>query len=75
MDYRLFLETEQIEQPIINELTHGYQAEVNVLFSSMSTIQDDTVCYLWLRFETKQHFHKEAIESYFKSKLIKFEEV
>ena len=75
MDYRLFLETEQIEQPIINELTHGYQAEVNVLFSSMSTIQDDTVCYLWLRFETNQHFHKEAIESYFKSKLIKFEEV
>ncbi|PCT85635.1 methionine ABC transporter ATP-binding protein, partial [Listeria monocytogenes] len=46
IDYRLFLETEQIEQPIINELTHRYQAEVNVLFSSMSTIQDDTVCYL-----------------------------
>ncbi|MFQ3844904.1 methionine ABC transporter ATP-binding protein [Staphylococcus pseudoxylosus] len=75
MDYRLFLETEQIEQPIINELTHRYQVEVNVLFSSMSTIQDDTVCYLWLRFETNQHFHKEAIESYFKSKFIKFEEV
>lgn len=75
IDYRLFLETEQIEQPIINELTQRYQVEVNVLFSSMSTIQDDTVCYLWLRFETEQHFNQETIESYFKNKAITFEEV
>lgn len=75
IDYKLFLETEQIEQPILNELTQKYQLNVNVLFSSMSTIQEETVCYLWLRFEKDQHFNKDIVEQYFQNKIITFEEV
>lgn len=50
-------------------------AEVKILFSSMSEIQGNTVCYMWLRFNMDQQFEDTAINQYFKEKNIQFEEV
>lgn len=74
-DYKLFLDATQINQPIINELTRHYHLNVNILFSSMSTIQDETVCYLWLRIERDNNFNEQSIKQYFDTKVISFEEV
>lgn len=74
-DYKLFLDATQINQPIINELTRHYHLNVNILFSSMSTIQDETVCYLWLRIERDNNFNEQSIKQYFDTKAISFEEV
>lgn len=74
-DYQLFLDKQQIEQPLVNELIRQYQVNVTILFSSMSDIQDETVCYLWLRFEHDQHFQRNKVEDYFNAYHIQFEEV
>lgn len=74
-DYKLFLLSKQIERPIINELTHQYHLDVNILFSSMSEIQGDTVCYMWLRFKENEAFKKFDIISYFEQYHIQYEEV
>ncbi|WP_251521805.1 methionine ABC transporter ATP-binding protein [Staphylococcus sp. Marseille-Q6910] len=74
-DYKLFLDSNQIQQPLVNDLMHKHQLNVNILFSSMSTVQNDTVCYLWLRFEHDAHFKDTDIEAFFKQRYIQYEEV
>lgn len=74
-DYKLFLDKRQIEQSLITDLIHQYNVKVTILFSSMSDIQDETVCYLWLRFEHDQYFERSNIESYFETHHIQYEEV
>ncbi|MCU5746303.1 methionine ABC transporter ATP-binding protein [Staphylococcus sp. SQ8-PEA] len=74
-DYKLFLEAHQITQPFITQLAEAYDLDVNILFSSMSTIQEETVCYLWLRFEHDAKFRPSDVESYFAEKGIQYEEV
>lgn len=74
-DYKLFLDAHQIELPIMYTLIHQYNLNVTILFSSMSNIQDETVCYLWLRFEHDNHFNQLDVEGYFESHDIQFEEV
>ncbi|CAM3124821.1 methionine ABC transporter ATP-binding protein [Staphylococcus argensis] len=74
-DYKLFLDSKQIILPIVRELADKYQVDINILFSSMSTIQKETVCYLWLRFEHNPHFKIEDIECYFDEQHIRYEEV
>ncbi|MCP8592404.1 ATP-binding cassette domain-containing protein, partial [Acinetobacter baumannii] len=49
-DYKIFVEETQVTQPIINDLIQICGREVKILFSSMSEIQGNTVCYMWLRF-------------------------
>ena len=49
IDLKLFIDQEQIEYPLLNEMINNYHLNVNVLFSSMSEIQGDTVCYMWIR--------------------------
>ncbi|MDG5129789.1 methionine ABC transporter ATP-binding protein [Staphylococcus aureus] len=74
-DYKIFVEETQVTQPIINDLIQIYGREVKILFSSMSEIQGNTVCYMWLRFNMDQQFDDTAINQYFKEKNIQFEEV
>lgn len=74
-DYKLFLDAKQIQRPLLNELIHRHQLNVNVLFSSMSDIQDETVCYMWLRFEHDSQFKRFNPETYFTERHIQFEEV
>lgn len=74
-DYKLFLGSKQIEQPLLNDLVHNYQLNVNILFSSMSDIKDETICYMWLRFEHDDRFKDFNLESYFSERQIQFEEV
>lgn len=74
-DYKLFLDTKQIQRPLLNELIHRHGLNVNVLFSSMSDIQDETVCYMWLRFEHNSQFKRFNPEAYFTERHIQFEEV
>lgn len=74
-DYKLFIDEHQIKFPIINELISQYNFDINILFSSMSDIQEETVCYLWLRFNHDSNFKRDKLESYFKNHSIQFEEV
>lgn len=74
-DYKIFVEETQVTQPIINDLIQICGREVKILFSSMSEIQGNTVCYMWLRFNMDQQFEDTAINQYFKEKNIQFEEV
>ena len=74
-DYKLFLDAKQIKHPILNELVHDHQLNVNILFSSMSDIQDETVCYMWIRFEHDEQFKRFSPEAYFSQHHIQFEEV
>ncbi|HCY6665126.1 TPA: methionine ABC transporter ATP-binding protein [Staphylococcus aureus] len=74
-DYKIFVEETQMTQPIINDLIQICGREVKILFSSMSEIQGNTVCYMWLRFNMDQQFDGTAINQYFKEKNIQFEEV
>lgn len=74
-DYRLFLDKKQIDYPLMNELINQYGFNVNILFSSMSDIQDETICYLWLRFEHDAQFSRDTVESYFNERHIHYEEV
>lgn len=74
-DYKIFVEETQVTQPIINDLIQICGREVKILFSSMSEIQGNTVCYMWLRFNMDQQFDDTAINQYFKEKNIQFEEV
>ncbi|HII0163879.1 TPA: methionine ABC transporter ATP-binding protein [Staphylococcus aureus] len=74
-DYKIFVEETQMTQPIINDLIQIFGREVKILFSSMSEIQGNTVCYMWLRFNMDQQFDGTAINQYFKEKNIQFEEV
>lgn len=74
-DYKLFLDSEQIQLPILNELINEYHLNVNVLFSSMSEIQDETVCYLWLRFEHDESFNDFNLTDYLSKRHIRYEEV
>lgn len=74
-DYKLFLDSEQIQLPILNELINEHYLNVNVLFSSMSEIQDETVCYLWLRFEHDESFNDFKLTDYLSKRHIRYEEV
>lgn len=74
-DYKIFVEETQVTQPIINDLIQICGREVKILFSSMSEIQGNTVCYMWLRFNMDQQFDDTTINQYFKEKNIQFEEV
>lgn len=74
-DYKIFVEETQVTQQIINDLIQICGREVKILFSSMSEIQGNTVCYMWLRFNIDQQFDDTAINQYFKEKNIQFEEV
>ncbi|MDU4744516.1 MAG: methionine ABC transporter ATP-binding protein [Staphylococcus epidermidis] len=74
-DYKLFLDSEQIQLPILNELINEHHLNVNVLFSSMSEIQDETVCYLWLRFEHDESFNDFKLTDYLSKRHIRYEEV
>jgi len=74
-DYKLFLDSEQIQLPILNELINEHHLNVNVLFSSMSEIQDETVCYLWLRFEHDESFNDFKLTYYLSKRHIRYEEV
>lgn len=74
-DYKLFLDSEQIQLPILNELINEHHLNVNVLFSSMSEIQDETVCYLWLRFEHDESFNGFKLTDYLSKRHIRYEEV
>ncbi len=74
-DYKIFVEETQVTQLIINDLIQICGREVKILFSSMSEIQGNTVCYMWLRFNIDQQFDDTAINQYFKEKNIQFEEV
>lgn len=74
-DYKIFIDGKQIKYPIINDLISKYNFDINILFSSMSDIQEETVCYLWLRFNHDNTFERGNVESYFKSHHIQFEEV
>lgn len=74
-DYKLFLDSEQIQLPILNELINEHHLNVNVLFSSMSEIQDETVCYLWLRFEHDESFNDFKLTDYLSKRHIWYEEV
>ena len=58
----------------MNELINQYGFNVNILFSSMSDIQDETICYLWLRFEHDAQFSRDTVESYFNERHIHYEE-
>lgn len=68
-DYKIFVEETQVTQPIINDLIQICGREVKILFSSMSEIQGNTVCYMWLRFNMDQQFDDKAINQYFKEKI------
>ena len=70
-----FLDSEQIQLPILNELINEHHLNVNVLFSSMSEIQDETVCYLWLRFEHDESFNDFKLTDYLSKRHIRYEEV
>lgn len=74
-DYKLFLDSEQIQLPILNELINEHHLNVNVSFSSMSEIQDETVCYLWLRFEHDESFNDFKLTDYLSKRHIRYEEV
>lgn len=74
-DYKIFVEETQVTQPIINDLIQICGREVKILFSSMSEIQGNTVCYMWLRFNIDLQFDDTTINQYFKEKNIQFEEV
>ena len=74
-NYKLFLDSEQIQLPILNELINEHHLNVNVLFSSMSEIQDETVCYLWLRFEHDESFNDFKLTDYLSERHIRYEEV
>ena len=56
-------------------LINQYVFNVNILFSSFSDIQDETICYLWLRFEHDAQFSRDTVESYFNERHIHYEEV
>ena len=74
-DFKLFIDATQLEQPIINDLIDNYHVKVNVMFSSMSEIQGDIVCYMWLRLTSTEHFIKDDIITYFEKQHIQYEEV
>lgn len=74
-DFKLFIDSTQMEQPIINDLIENYHAKVNIMFSSMSEIQGEVVCYMWLRLTAVQHFSKDDVITYFENQHIRYEEV
>ncbi|MEX3489547.1 methionine ABC transporter ATP-binding protein [Staphylococcus warneri] len=75
IDIKLFFDNSQLKYPIINELTHTYQINVNVLFSSMSQIQGDSVCYMWLRLKKDNHYDDFDMKMFFDQYQIRYEEV
>ncbi|MCD9067798.1 methionine ABC transporter ATP-binding protein [Staphylococcus pasteuri] len=75
IDLKLFIDQEQIEYPLLNEMINNYHLNVNVLFSSMSEIQGDTVCYMWIRIKKDENYKKFNLNSFFENNKIHYEEV
>lgn len=75
IDIKLFFDSHQLKYPIINELTHVHHLNVNILFSSMSEIQGNSVCYMWLRFIKDEHYDSFDMNIYFNQYQIHYEEV
>ena len=60
--------------PLINTLIRNYGVDVNIIYSSMSAIQENTVCYLWLDIQLND-VDRTRIENYFSQQHIEYEEV
>ena len=72
--YSLFLDAQQVTSPLINTLIRNYGVDVNIIYSSMSAIQENTVCYLWLDIQLND-VDRTRIENYFSQQHIEYEEV
>lgn len=72
--YSLFLDAQQVTSPLINTLIRDYGVDVNIIYSSMSAIQENTVCYLWLDIQLND-VDRTRIENYFSQQHIEYEEV
>lgn len=72
--YRLFIESDQISNAIVNDLIAKFQVEVNIIHAFMAEIQTEAVGYLWLQIigDTTQ---QQAIQEHLTEQHIQYEEV
>ncbi|HHU6750924.1 TPA: methionine ABC transporter ATP-binding protein [Staphylococcus pseudintermedius] len=70
--YRLFIESTQMTQALINDLIQKATVNVNIVHATMADIQEETVGYLWLliKGDTAQ---QQQVTSYFEHHQIQYE--
>lgn len=74
LDVKVYLEGAQLGLSVIQTLIKNFNLDVNVIYASMSDIQDTSVGYLTLRIKGPQEEKQRAFD-YLKTHHIEFEEV
>lgn len=70
--YRLFIESTQITQTLINDLIQKTAVNVNIVHATMADIQEETVGYLWLLIKGDAA-QQQQVTSYFEHHQIQYE--
>ncbi|WP_438914437.1 methionine ABC transporter ATP-binding protein [Staphylococcus pseudintermedius] len=70
--YRLFIESTQITQTLINDLIQKTAVNVNIVHATMADIQEETVGYLWLLIKGEAA-QQQQVTYYFEHHQIQYE--